>query len=134
MAKKCEVPVLEIPPSGGRPLATDDVVIVTGANGLSWLYTYQEILDSILTLPAPIDVEVLAADDPSISAFKDGVDTLVIAAYIGFEVDYFRSGLKQSRQLNQSGYYFAWDKVTGTMETFPALAKEEMIQIVPVRK
>lgn len=136
MAKKCEVNILEITPGDDRPLEQTDLIMVTSQDGETFLYTFQQVVNSIITgvMPQEIEAEVMAADTPD-TEFEELVDEIELPeAWTGWDIELHRTGVKQVKIINSSGYYFTWDKQTRRLGFFPALAKEELISIKPLRK
>lgn len=76
-------------------------------------------------VPSRIDFEVSAS-----SYMVTGQSIAVIAAFIGYNLDFIRNGVPQSTLSSQPSY-FSWDKNTGTFNCSPALLETELIALIP---
>ena len=78
-------------------------------------------------IPNPYDFVVTGS-----SLIPTGGNSVILPAFIGFNVLLVRNGLPQS-MLNVSGNsYFSWNKSLGLLTLSPAVYQDEQIQIYPV--
>lgn len=76
------------------------------------------------TAPSPIEFTVAVSGTP----FIDGQSTLVLTAFIGFNMLFNRDNIPQT-QVDTGGSWFTWSKTTGLMTVYGAAADGELFSI-----
>lgn len=64
------------------------------------------------------------------SYLPTGTTSKTLSAFIGYEIDFVRGGVSQSK-LNTEPSYFTWNKLSGAFTCYPALIENELIAIIP---
>ena len=88
---------------------------------------------SLTSIPSPIPgVSPIEFEVTESSFITDGQSTKDIPSFIGYNLLFVRNNIPQSIiDVNESGYYFSWNKITGVFVCYPPAATGDLFQLYP---
>lgn len=117
----CDKNILDLPVSNSRPNPTD-WIIFTQPDGTTVIRQWSSLF------PDDIEFKVGAVGNPD-NYPTDGESTFTDPSMVGRRIRFYRNQQPQSTFDAGGGYYYSFNRTTGTITATPNFSNDEIIQV-----
>lgn len=121
----CEIDILDAAVISPTDPGDADLVLMILPDGTAIWRTWGQLKTALV----PNDYERVVDDGVDPDEINTGTGNIILDQFAGFRVRVIRNGVTQAQIVNATGFYYDYDKPTGTFDFHPAAEKDELFQI-----